>query len=481
MFIAGLITANHQTGTIILCPVAVAWIMAKEYSLKLKTAFIAIALFLSGFLVNAYLIFRGSSGNFFNAVHINNFTEFYEVLTREIYGSSGTIAVATHGFQGVASYWHSFRNFLSILTANFSSLSWLLFLAGSVFLVRKNLKLFTFIMLCLILYGPLLAKLTLGSENKSEIDYYIVAHQYFIPALAFFSIMLGAGFYQCEKILKATQLRLLSKALPAIFALFPLVFLVSRATDSNYRTNFVPYQVAKDTYSILPSDSVMLTFGDNDSYQGWYLKLVGRYREDICQISSAEQKKIDWMFQGCNKKIYGAVFPMFYSQNFTEMVPMIMKYRFYGTEPVKETGAYKKYLSSSMLSVDYLYSPLDAFIKDKNRLGKDLDSFSMQRQLAADKMINYSVCLSHFTDDLFSRQLCSSYAIHLSNMARLYSDASYHRTGEKVRVQVKDMRSGYSQPLYTVYVTEKNRPYLEQATHILRFNQWPILYFREKE
>jgi hypothetical protein len=455
--------------------------LTKNYPLKLKTVLTGIALLLSGFLINAYLIFRGSSDHFFNAVHINDFTEFYEVLTRALYGSNSTIAATNKLFQGSVAGWYPLRNFFSIATTNFSVFSWLLFITGSIWLLRKDLKLFIFIMLSLILYGPLLAKLTLGSENKSEIDYYIGAHQYFIPALSFFAVIIGTGFYQFEKMLKATRSRLLPKLLPSIFAFFPLIFIISRASDSNFRTNFVQYQLAKDTYSILPSDSVIMTFGDNASYQGWYLKLVGRYREDVCQIASGNQKKIEWMFPGCNKKIYGSVFPMFYSRKFTEMVPMILKSRFYGTDPVKDLGAYKKYLTSSMISIDYLYMPQDVFIKSKDHRGENVDSFIRQKQLESDKLINYSVCLSHFTDDLFSRQLCSSYAIHLTNMARLYSDASYHRTGEKVKVQVRDMRSGYSQPLYTVYVTEKNRPYLEHATHILRFNQWPILYFREKE
>ncbi|MBF0506647.1 MAG: DUF2723 domain-containing protein [Nitrospirae bacterium] len=480
MFIAGLITANHHTGIIIFGPVAAAWFFTKKFSPGLSTIFTGIALFLAGFLVNSYLMVRGSSGHFFNAVYIDDFVDFNNVLTRSGYGSSGTIASTTLFFHSFTAYWYALINFLSILSSNFSYFSYLLFLAGSVYLIGNNPKLFVFVILSLMLYGPLLAKMSLVSEKTSETDYYIVANQYFIPALSFFSVMLGAGFYQCEKMLKARELKLLSKVLPAILALFPLIFVVSRATDSNYRTDFVPYQFAKDTYSGLPFDSVIMTFGDNASYQGWYLKLVGRYREDICQIASGDQKKINLMFQGCNKKVYGTVFPMFYSQNFNEMVPAILKYRYYGTDPIKETGAYKQFLYSKTLSVDYLYLPQDIFIKDKNYRGNEVNSFLSQTQLAADKVINSSVCLSHLTDDLFSRQICSGYAIHLTNTARLYSDESYHRTGEKVKVQVRDMRSGYAQPLYTVDVTEKNRPYLELSTHILRFNKWPILYMRGK-
>lgn len=475
MFIAGLITANHHTGVIIFCPVAAAWFLTKKHSLKLSSALTGIALLISGFIINSYLVIRGSSDHFFNAVNINDFTDFYKVISRQAYGSGGTATAATYFLSGFAAYWYGLRNFFLLLTVNFSIFSYLFFLAGSVYLGRKNLKLFIFIMLSLLLYGPLLAKLTLWAEHESEVDYYVGAHQYFIPAFTFYCIVLGAGFYQCEKMLKATELKLLPKVLPAIFALFPLIFLVSRTTDCNYRTNFVPYQLTKDTYSVLPSDSVIMTFGDNASYGGWYLKLVGRYREDICQIASSDDKKIDWMFQGCNKKVYGTVFPMFYSQNFNKMVPVILKYRYYGNGPVKETGAYKQYLYSQTLSVDYLYLPQGKFIKDKNYRRDEVNSFLSQTQLAADKVINPSVCLSHFTDDLFSRELCSSYAIHLINMARLYSDESYHRTGKQFMMQVN------SQPRYPLDETEKNRPYLELSTHILRFNKWPILYMRVKE
>ncbi|MBF0557402.1 MAG: DUF2723 domain-containing protein [Nitrospirae bacterium] len=481
MFIAGLITANHHTGLIIMGPVFIAWISLKKGALKLNTVITGGILFFLGLLVNSYLVIRGGSSHFFNSVHIDNVAEFDEIVTRSMYRGSGTIAAATGIFHGPASYWYALKNFVSIMTSNFSAASYLVFLAGSVYLIKKNLKLSIFVLLCFIFYGPFLAKITMGGENNTEINYYIAAHQYFIPAFAIFAIVLGAGFYLLEKSLKITKLKILPRVLPLILAVFPLIFLVSRATDSSYRTNFVPYQIAKDSYSLLPSDSVFMTFGDNATYQGWYLKLVGRYREDVCQISSADQNTIDWMFQGCNEKIYGPFFSMFYSRNFSGMLPFIIKHRYYGCDPVKDSGAYAKYLNSRSLSINYLYLPADKFIINKNEFGDNVESFAKQKQLSADKLINYSVCLSHFTDDFFSRQLCSSYCIHLTNMARLYSGEAYNRTGEKIRVQIKDMRSGYIQPLYSVDITEKNRPYLEMSTRITRFNQWPILYFREKE
>lgn len=480
MLVAGLITANHHTGVIIFCPLAVAWFLdPRRLTLDARSAIAGIVFFFSGFFINIYLVIRGTSDHFFNAENIDNFVNFYNVITRQAYGNAGTISSAHLFFHGFSAYWYALKNFVSVLTTNFSYFSYVLFFAGSIYLIRKKLKLFVFLILSLTLYGPALAKLTLVLEKKVEVDYYITANQYFIPAIAFFVVMLAIGFYQFEEVIRARGLKLLSKTLPIILAVFPLVFLVSRTADSNYRTDFVPYQLARDTYSVLPSDSVIMTFGDNTSYQGWYLKLVGRYREDVCQIAADDQAKIRGMFQGCSKKVYGRIFPMFYSGNFKEMMPVLMKYRHYGTDPIRETGEYRKFFYSEPLSVDYLYLPQKKFVRNQKGREKDLKLFLSQRQLSSDGLVNSSVCLSHFTDDFFSRELCSDYVVHLTNTARLYSDAIYERTGEKVILQATDIKSGYDQSLYTIYVTKKNRPYLELASHILGFNKWPILYIRE--
>lgn len=479
MFITGLITANHHTGILVLGPVALAWAATRE-KINLKMVFPGIVLFISGFLVNSYLFIRGRHDNFFNAVRVDNLQDFYQVLTRQLYNQSGTISVAANSFNNLAAFRHGFENFVSVLTSNFTIFSSLLFIAGSFFLLRKNYKFFVFAFIALLLYGPFLAKLTLGSATVSETEYYIGAHQYFLPAIALFATFMGAGFNQIFLWLESARLHLVPRIMP-VLAVFPLVFLLSRATDSNFRTNFVPYQIAKDTYSILPADSVMLTFGDNPTYHGWYLKLVGRYREDVCQLASGEQSRIRWTFQGCNRKIYENVFPEIYSQRFKQMVPLMLRGRFYGTDPVKTGSAYESYLDSGVFSIDYLYYPQKRYLDDAAGAKAYINNFLLDRPAISDKLIDDNACLTHLTDDLFTRQLCFRYVIHLTNMARLYSGSSYKRTGKTVQVNVRDMKTGYLQPLYTVDVTEANRSYLERSTVIQQFNNWKIFYLRQNE
>ncbi len=475
-FLFGLITSNHHTGIIMLGPVFAACLIMKKNSLSLKSILQGFVLFLSGFFINAYLFVRGRHENFFNAVRIDDLHGFYQVITRQLYNGSGTVSSAANVFDNFAAYWYGFKNFMSVLVSNFSIFACLLFIAGCFYLLKKNYRFFAFIFLALFLYGPFLAKLTLGSTKVSESAYYLAAHQYFLPAFALFVVIIGAGFNQIFLWLNKSKLRLGPKIMTVI-AVFPLIFLVSRATDSNFRTNFVPYQFAKDAYSVLPADSVVLAFGDNAQYQGWYLKLVGRYREDVCQIAS--QSTIHWTFQGCNRNIYGNVFPAFFSNKFSAMAPAMLRKRFYGTAPVENGSAYESYLKSSIFSIDYLYYPNDKYLDNAAARKEDIGNFLLKRLVLSDKLINANACLTHLTDDFFTRRLCSGYVIHLAEMARHYSDSSYKRTGKIVKVQNAETRG--LEPPYEVAVTEKNAPYLARAAAIQEFNNWKIFYLRQNE
>ena len=482
-FLFGLITANHHTGVLLFAPVFLA-LLANKTSIKLKTILIAILLFFAGFIINAYLFLRGGEDRFFTISYVRNLSDFYGVFFRQVYGGGGTLTVATSAFQKLPLFWNAVKNFIFVLTANFTLFSFPLFFAGIYLLLKRERKILLFMIAGLFVYGPFLAKLTLSEKNVSERDYYIIAHQYFIPALAFYVFFVGIGFYQTAEWLKKLPMKLLPKALPVIFAFFPLVFLVSRATDSNYKTNYVPYQLTKDMYSVLPVDSVFLTFGDDQIFQSFYLKEIGRYRDDTCQLAAAATSDAVWKFQGCNRRIYGSIFPAVYTKNVKNMVPLMLKNRFYSPDVVTKDFPFSKYLYNRAASLIYEYLPKKPYLENQG-----LDESGINRRIT-DQMknsgdfINYNVCLEHFTDDYITRaNHCMRYFTYLLEFAKVYSDKGYGKTGERLKFtyvvtedqKEKDIRS------YDIAVTERNRPYLTDALDINKHNDWKLFYIRRQE
>lgn len=482
-FIFGLSTANHHTGILLLAPVALA-LFTRKSAFKLKMIIIAIFLFFAGFIINAYLFLRGGEDRFFTISYVRDLSDFYGVFFRQAYGGGGTLTAAASAFQNLSLFWNAVKNFIFVLTANFSLFSFPLFFAGIYRLAKKELKILIFMMTGLLIYGPFLAKLTLNEKIVSERDYYIIAHQYFIPALVFYVFFVAIGFHQAAEWLKEMRLKLLSKALPVIFALFPLVFLVSRATDSDYRTNYVPYQLTKDMYSVLPVDSVFLAFGDDQIFQSFYLKGVGRYRDDTCQLAAAVQSDIGWRFPGCNRRIYAGIFPSVYTKNVKNMVPLMLKNRFYSSDVIIKGFPFSKYLDSRAVSLIYEYLPKQPYLENQ-----ELDESSINRHITGQMknsvdFINYDVCLEHFTDDYITRaNHCMRYFIYLLDYAKIYSDREYGRTGERLKFKYvvtedqkeKDIRS------YDIAVTERNRPYFTDAFDINKHNNWKLFYMRRQE
>ena len=477
-FIFGLITANHHTGLILgaaLVPALYSFIR----SISWRTIPAILLLFLCGFLINAYLLVRGGDMVFFNSSHIRSFTEFWRVLLRLDYSSS-TIAAAGAAVRDMTAYWYAIRNFVLLLSKNFSLFSFPLLFAGMLYLYKKERRFFAMTLIALCFYGPLLAKLTFAGQAHTGEEYYIIANQYFLPAFAIYSFFAGLGFYQVFLWLKRTDMKILKGILPVVFSVFPLFSLVPRATDSNYRTNYVPYQYTKDMHSILPLNSVFLAYGDNAAYQGWYLKLIGRYREDNCMVSVIQPKgkAWTWTYEGCNKASYGKIYPSVFSPAINTKAPVMVSMRLYGTAMIGEDFIFKRYMRSRVFSLVHIYLPTETLVGNIHEMSQYVDRFMEERTLLADKLINPSVCLSHYTDDNFTGELCNGYLPHLMEMARLYSDKKYGVTGKSVEVYLhaKVLRS--NDLYYKIPLTEKNSPYLGLLNLINNHNKWEIFYIR---
>lgn len=223
-FLFGLITANHHTGILIFVPVMFALFLCRRgLAPSLEKIWVMVltigALFLSGFMINGYLLVRGGDGHFVNVFYVRDLEEFFRLISRQTYGESGTISVAGYLFHNPASFWYGFKNLISILDVNFSLFSCPLFFSGCFYLLRKDYKIFAFTTITLFVYGPLFAKLSLPSPEISQMDYYIVAHQYFLPALAIYALFVGIGFFQITAWLGISKSKLVSKILAIIMVI----------------------------------------------------------------------------------------------------------------------------------------------------------------------------------------------------------------------------------------------------------------------
>lgn len=436
-FILGLSIANHHTGLLMLGPVIIAMFMLRNsygsfmprglsvWSFVLTM----IALFISGFIINLYLLARGGEHPF-NVFYVRDLKEFFAMISRQAYGEGGTVNIAgnaaVNAFSGWPAYWYGLKNFIFILGINFSPFSFPLFFSGGFYLSRKSYKLLVFFITGLVVYGPFLAGLALSSPAISHLNYYVVAHQYFLPAFAIYVMITGVGFFQVMLWLRIPQYKNLHKImLPLAIAVFFTGNLYLRAVDSNYRTNHVPYQTAKDAASILPVNSIFLAFGDNERFQGRYLKLVGRYREDTCHLNAVTLQTTVKGFAGCEESSYGSLSPELFRREFVNLRPFIAGERFYSDA---DTEASEGFPLEEYIKLKRFSMVQELMLKNDNSRHVSQGGGAVSGRLPlADKLINNSVCFSLQTDDLFTRYLCDKYTAHFLEVIKFYTSEKQRR------------------------------------------------------
>ena len=427
-FLFGLITANHHTGILMAGPVLVAMYFCRSEiasslfrrDILVRIILKVLALFFLGFFINAYLLVRGGDSHFFNVFYVRNLEEFFSMGSRQSYVTGGTLGVAKRSINNLSAFWYGFRNFLSILSINFGVASFILFSLGCYYLFKKNSKIFVFTIVSLFIYGPIFAKLSFAAKNVSPMNYYIVAHQYFLPALAVYSLFLGFGFYRIIEWFSLKKYRLVNRLLPAAIALLFIMNLFFRYADSNYRENCVPYQVMKDTYSILPVNSFFLAFGDNERFQGRYLKLVGRYREDVCHLNATTLQKTVRGLNGCEDFSYSSISPESFRNECGEISRLASKNRLFSDgEDQKSSFKVENSMDKKNYSLVYQYVPKSVDSVDiANRNG--IQPFTYDRLPLTNKLVNPDVCVPRPTDDIFTGYLCDKYNKHCSQLLNFY-------------------------------------------------------------
>lgn len=464
-FVLGLTLSCHHTGFMMIVPLFILSLF--YYREFLKNCFLSIIFFFAGFSVNLYLYMRGIKESLFSMISVKDWNSFINVFLRKSYGASSSIETTSYGFVDFNGYMYAFKNYFYLIEKNFTLFSIPFFILGLIWLFKKSKKLFAFIFVSFFVYSIFLAKLTFSTPKLDSHILYVVGHQYFIPSFSIYCIVAGSGLYLMYTIFERLNLQLLKKVVPVIVLFFPLLMGMHRLTDQYQRWNYVPYSYTKELFSSLPVSPIYMTFGDNHAFQAWYIKLVGKYREDICHITLDNYNTMVWALQGCKPyKLYRGILPEFFGGNLKDLTD---KKRFYSIVALSEKHPLYRVVDSHLYFYNFIYI---ARSSDK----KEFAEFFKERIKKIESFLNYEDCLTHGTDERYTNMLCDFSGLAYIAVAKALEPLHGEETSFDQTITYGD----FTAPLkINVKIGNENQKYIDKYRAIRTYNALNRFYLLE--
>lgn len=394
--ILGLTLANHHTGFMMIIPLSVlALFYFRDFLRNLPLSFL---FFFVGFFVNVHMLIRGVKGFPVNVV--DDWGSFIAVLLRKTYDTGASTELAKNIVRGIDGYWYALKNSVIVLINNFPVYVFPIFLIGIWIAFRYSKKLALFLVTFFLTYSFLLAKLVFSGSLMNMDSWYMGAHQYFLPMLAGFSIFSGLGMFFIIDLLRKTKMELVKVVVPASLIILVGLSSFERLIDQNFNDNYIPHSVTKTILTSLPVGSVYLTFGDNHTFQAWYFKYIGKYRDDICNLDYFAPDSEVLLARGCypiNMHKGTFLFSEFFNKQYYRIS---LERRMYSIIPLKKDNPLSQSLKNQYWVFLYMLLPLnfnfpEGYIEKRITHWQELEHFNMLD------------CSSYRADDQFTRLLCN--------------------------------------------------------------------------
>ncbi|HOA82789.1 MAG TPA: DUF2723 domain-containing protein [Thermodesulfovibrio thiophilus] len=406
-FLIGVSSSNHHLGLGMVIPFL--FVLIFNFKKSLKHIPLMIVFGILGFLVNIYMFLRGNGTKGFVMTVVYDLNSFLSVFLRKNYAEGSSTALTGSIFTNISNFYYAVKNIGIILDENFSFYTFPLAIFGLIYIFQKSKKTFIFLVMSFFVYSLILAKMTFAAEVININTWYLGAHQYFIPMLFIYALFCGAGMFMILNFLYRSKFNILKRAVPVLLCLFPLVGIMERMTDQNFNSNFVPYSMTKSILSSQPVGSLYVTFGDNHTFQTWYLKVAGRYREDICSVDSLNPQIASWNLRACRPSF---LYKPLVSELFNgDLLEIAKKGRVQGVIFLGDNHPMSKVFRNEYGLFVSIYLPRNT--KSDVIIKKNLISFKPYAD------ITMNDCLLHLTDDYFTMLLCnvsSTYYAHLGSL-----------------------------------------------------------------
>ncbi|MDA8326937.1 MAG: DUF2723 domain-containing protein [Nitrospiraceae bacterium] len=291
-FLFGLGSGNHHTLALFLFPALVPfWAVAigkKRWGAILWSALF----FAGGFLIYLHLYLRSlvlAQKAFIYSI-ATDLSGFLYIFFRKVYhvGTLGGLKRlgASHA---VSHYFTGAGNVVRyVIASQYGAVMTVIFFLSLILLVLSHEKkiLKAYILLAVFPWIVLLPEMAFGGV-PGEAGIQMVG-QYFMPVFFLIALAMALAANRAWLYLKGKKLKTLKVA--QIFLLIPLVYLPGTLKYS-LNDSYIAYDHARDSLSVLPAGGVLLLYGDNPTFEDYYIHWVERYREDILAFSKIPDRE----------------------------------------------------------------------------------------------------------------------------------------------------------------------------------------------
>jgi len=461
-FLLGLSLGLHQTTFFMILPLSILLIIYPRNVFKHIVPSL-IALFLGASSV-LYLVVRSWKPTLLNMSPSGDLHSLIYTLLRKAYGKSSSVQVAKSFILfDIHRFLYAIKNSFFLLYREFHLYSFFFFFSGLLYLWIKNRKAFFYISLYIFTYSVVLAYFTLFSKKMGINEWYIPANQYYLPLFLMYALVSAFGFELVCIYLKEKFVGIWS--LKHVFLLFPFIYIPQHLFLNFYDKNMVAYYKTIDQLFIKPIKSIVIYSGDNDIFQGWYVKNVEKFRDDICILATPKIGNKVWNIEnGCCKLLYKDSYKMIFESDVLNLATLrdyMREKRVFSNAPIE--ACFKKHLKSEFSVLDFL-----VLEKSEDKGLEDLLSKDRKRSL---DFLHYQACLNHSTDDLFTKALCMKYANYFTFLAYDLGKKDKHYPESIVNVSFEDKT--YKLHIHT---SKKNEWYLFLAYKIMKYNRFDDYY-----
>jgi hypothetical protein len=293
-FTTGLALSNHLT--IVLVGPAVLYLLWRHravlFARPRTIAWCAAALVL-GLLPYLHIPAAAMRDPFLNTGRVGSVGDFVALVTRADYGSGQLIADPSQ-LGGTASDRTIAR--IGALAASFSSLEWLLAIAGGVGAWRRWRGFALFSLLAAAVAGPLfmiLADIDIAQRYASFVveRFFLLSHVLVAPLVAFGA---AAAIDLAGRRIVRGKPMVAASGVAALAGAFAIWTIVSHYREIDQRDNHVARHYAEDVLRSLDPNAILLATGDDTTFPVAYVQAVDRLRPDVTSIWQSAVRNLDW-------------------------------------------------------------------------------------------------------------------------------------------------------------------------------------------